>query len=189
MIHFFLTIRICCSYAVSQKTITILKIYNETIFKKCSYAVSQKTIYSKKYSKLFLFITSFFNPLLPLEVSLKLQLIPKGNCLIKICIWRLFMIVSWYAKIQHTNNVPKHTAGRWCLCFLWISVVLSSGIEGTITLPAPISWWLMAVVCHQQISLLIWWKYLNNILRRSRVRFSWISRTELKYSVVEFKHY
>lgn len=32
----------------------------------------------------------FLNPLLPLEVSLKLQLILKGNCLIKICIWRLF---------------------------------------------------------------------------------------------------
>lgn len=51
-----------------------------------------KTIYVQKYSQWFQFIaTSFFlNPLLPLEVSLKRQLILKGNCLIKICIWKLF---------------------------------------------------------------------------------------------------
>lgn len=53
-----------------------------------------KTFYIQRYSQWFQFIaTSFFfflNPLLPLEVSLKLQLILKGNCLIQICIWRLF---------------------------------------------------------------------------------------------------
>lgn len=51
-----------------------------------------KTIYIKKYSQWFQFIaTSFFlNPLLPLEVSLKLQLILKGNCLTKIFIQRRF---------------------------------------------------------------------------------------------------
>lgn len=54
--YFFLTIRICWSYPVSQKT-----------------------IYSKNMVNGFYLLLLFFNPLLLLEVFLKLQLIPKGN--------------------------------------------------------------------------------------------------------------
>lgn len=107
-----------------------------------------KTIYSQKYSQWFQFITIsfvclFLNPLLRLEVSLKLQLILKGNCLIK-------FVSGDYSECKDTaykQHVPKQKAGRWCLHFLWFDIVLPSKIEGTILLPPPVPWW-CSILCH-----------------------------------------
>lgn len=83
-----------------------------------------KTIYSKTYNQWFQFITIsfclFLNPLLPLEVSLKLQLILKGNCLIKICIWRLFWMQRYSiqticTKTQSRQMVFAFPVVRYCV--------------------------------------------------------------------------
>lgn len=144
-----------------------------------SYAVSQNNLLKNVvngFNLLLLFF--FFNPLLPLEVSLKLQLILKGNCLIKVCIWRLFWMQRY--SIQRTCTKTQ----RRQMVFMFPVVQCCVALWNRRNCPStPFHASQCSSLCHVFAYVV---KIFEDIVRTNTVRSRWIFKTRtLKLNIMK----